>query len=68
MEKAKIFINFENIDQCNTEGMKSPLNDDRLEAAWYVFRILDQSNMFPVWPQKLKSKEVEEVEELCQLV
>ena len=55
-----------NVYNHNTEGMQAPLNDDRLEAAWYVFRTLQYINVFPVWPRKSKSKELD-IEELCRI-
>ena len=43
-----------------------PINPDRLETAWFVFRIIDLISEFP-WPRKEKSKELD-VEELCRHV
>ena len=43
-----------------------PLNPDRLESAWFVYRILQFKSILP-WPRKCKSKELD-VEELCKIV
>lgn len=46
-----------------------PLNPDRLESAWFVYRILQfkQFNSNLPWPRKSKSRELD-VEELCNIV
>ena len=43
------------------------LNQDRLQTAWFVYRILQYSNVFASWPRKFKSKELD-VEQLCKNV
>ena len=55
-----------NVYNHNTEGCRAPLNDERLEAAWFVYRILQYVNVFPIWPRKPKSKELD-IEELCRV-
>ena len=55
-----------NVYNHNTEGIQAPLNDERLEAAWYVYRTLQYVNVFPIWPRKPKSKELD-IEELCRI-
>ena len=41
------------------------LNPDRLEAAWFIMRILEYVTTFKPWPRKDKSKELD-LEELCK--
>ena len=49
-----------------TFNLKPPLNPDRLEAAWFVYRIIKFRRNIP-WPRKLKSKELD-LEKLCNHV
>ena len=46
-----------------TFKLNPPLNPDRLEAAWFVYRIIKFQQSIP-WPRKLKSKELD-LEKLC---
>lgn len=46
---------------------ESPLNCDRLEAAWFMHRILHYVQKFPEWPRKSNTREFD-VEKLCQMV
>ena len=45
----------------------SPFNDDRLQAAWFMFRVLNHVTLFPTWPRKDKSYEID-IEKLCSIV
>ena len=38
----------------NIDNGKKVMNDDRLEIAWYIFRILEYVGSFKVWPRKKK--------------
>lgn len=50
---------------CATNGISDDLNPDRLEAAWFLYRILEFVKYFQNWPRKSPSKELD-IETLCQ--
>ena len=56
-----------NVYNYATENTESPLNSDRLEAAWFIHRILNHVTHFSVWPRKSSSRELD-VENLCKMV
>ena len=51
----------------NLEKETVQVNPDRLESAWFIFRVLEFVTVFKVWPRKEKTKELD-VEQLCNTV
>ena len=60
-KSTEIFMN--NFD----ENDEVSINPDRLEAAWFIYRILEFVTVFKEWPRKEKTKELD-IERLCKLV
>ena len=73
MEHANIIItiggiSFEKTSQILTKSyqLTPPLNPDRLENAWFLYRMMEFKERLP-WPRKERSKELH-MEELCKLI
>ena len=48
-------------------NLSERINPDRLETAWFIYRIVEFNKDFKSWPRKSSTKELD-VEELCMLV